>query len=1153
MKKLPSILGRRVALPMWRGVSGLVHPMRPHRTTLAVSIAAGLAALAAPAAAQLVTSSGDVSPSFAAAANVDLSGQRIGLGFTSAAVGTQGVLSVTGGGVLTAAQLVPGIGGLGVGIVSVTGPTSVVNLTGGAVFNGLDIGSWGNGTMTVANGATVACLSPLACSFNNIGNAAGSTGLLDVNGGVLSGFGSFAVGSGNLSGSFGTPGAPTSATLNISRDATRGGSLATTGYSAVANNPGGTGLVTGNVTIDGAGSNWTITRDLANDGGQAFLGIAPATNTNANFTVRNGGSLSITGARSSPATDNSLPGFNMSGAAGATSTMTVTSGGSVSIGGDTGVITLGGNSSSASAGATATLNITGGGSVSGTGLNGLTFMAIGQNLGEGTVNVSGVGSRLDVAGVGGQNTQGLTGVGGLVIVGRNRNDGGGGTGNLNVSNGGAVSISDNGQVASTASMGLRLAEGSGSSGTVNVDAASILISSTGGNANTPYVVIGEGGIGQMTVSNGGTVLVQGSGQRNFIVGNASAGSATLNVNSGAEISASWFAVGNNGATGTATINNATVNLDGVVYFNDPVLGNVSLGAGLRVGRGIGASGILNLEDGAVVNINNSIADSSVILGGTGALAGGTGTLNMSGASEINFTGSAARASFDVGGSNGGIGTLSLTENSNVNVGATGGLIVASVAGSTGTLTLSGGSKVTANSVNIGGYNDAFAFTGGTGNAFVSGPGTELVASGAAGFIGVGRGGTGTLTVADEGKVSAIGIAVGRNGGLGTLNAQNATIELSGQQTQTASGNLSGAFLTVGSGGDPDPAVPGSLGKAGTGIATLLDSTVTITNQGSLGAGVSVGGSGAYPGGTGILGLTNSQLTVTAPAGTGNINIGRTGVGLATLNASTITNADGNVFVGREVGSSGTLMLSNGSVLNAAYVGAGTTQPYDGSAYNGGSGTIILNDSTINTGVFELGAGGILTGNNGTVDAVGDVIIGGTISPGNSPGRMRIRCNIIMLPGSRIVLEISGSGGSLGDYQIDQLIIDDDASFDLASAEIVFSFLGETNPNVVSAIGGLNLDFYLRTVASSGSIDGPTQSLLEAPAASGQTWNELIDTTQVSAISEAWDVTEFNYQGDGTFALTANPVPEPGTWGLMFAGLAAVGGWARRRKAQSAQA
>jgi hypothetical protein len=64
---------------------------------------------------------------------------------------------------------------------------------------------------------------------------------------------------------------------------------------------------------------------------------------------------------------------------------------------------------------------------------------------------------------------------------------------------------------------------------------------------------------------------------------------------------------------------------------------------------------------------------------------------------------------------------------------------------------------------------------------------------------------------------------------------------------------------------------------------------------------------------------------------------------------------------------------------------------------------------------------------------------------------------------------------------------------------------------------------------------------------------VIDTSKVSAVSTRYDVTTFSYGGGGTFELTAVPVPEPSTWGLMFAGLCAVGAVARRRKAQAAQA
>ena len=70
-----------------------------------------------------------------------------------------GTVNVTAGGILTAAQIVPGIGGLGTGFVNVTGAGSTVNLTGGAAFNGLDIGSWGTGVVTVSNGGQIACAS----------------------------------------------------------------------------------------------------------------------------------------------------------------------------------------------------------------------------------------------------------------------------------------------------------------------------------------------------------------------------------------------------------------------------------------------------------------------------------------------------------------------------------------------------------------------------------------------------------------------------------------------------------------------------------------------------------------------------------------------------------------------------------------------------------------------------------------------------------------------------------------------------------------------------------------------------------------------------------------------------------------------------------
>ena len=105
------------------GGPALVALQREPRWLPAISFA--LALCSAGQAAANVTQSGDVSPPFAPAAVVDLTGQRIFIGNTSGGVGGIGTVSVTAGGILTAAQLAPGTGGLGTGFVNVTGAAAL--------------------------------------------------------------------------------------------------------------------------------------------------------------------------------------------------------------------------------------------------------------------------------------------------------------------------------------------------------------------------------------------------------------------------------------------------------------------------------------------------------------------------------------------------------------------------------------------------------------------------------------------------------------------------------------------------------------------------------------------------------------------------------------------------------------------------------------------------------------------------------------------------------------------------------------------------------------------------------------------------------------------------------------------------------------------
>ena len=144
---------------------------------------------------------------------------------------------------------------------------------------------------------------------------------------------------------------------------------------------------------------------------------------------------------------------------------------------------------------------------------------------------------------------------------------------------------------------------------------------------------------------------------------------------------------------------------------------------------------------------------------------------MSGGSSIVFTGQAASASLQVGGTS-GTGFMTMTGGSTVDVGATGTVSVGGQAAIAGTLTRGVGSSITANVFGIGGNSDTVA--GGNGSAAVTGAGSALnVGGGGTGLLGVGRDGTGSLDGTRSGAISAIALSVGRDaGGVGTLHGRS---------------------------------------------------------------------------------------------------------------------------------------------------------------------------------------------------------------------------------------------------------------------------------------------------------------------------------------------------------------------------------------------
>ena len=294
----------------------------------------------------------------------------------------------------------------------------------------------------------------------------------------------------------------------------------------------------------------------------------------------------------------------------------------------------------------------------------------------------------------------------------------------------------------------------------------------------------------------------------------------------------------------------------------------------------------------------------------------------------------------------------------------------------------------------------------------------------------------------------------------------------------------------------------------------------------------------------------SQINVLAAAGVGqtttlgNVIVGNNGSGTATLSgASSIDAGAGSVYVARQAGSTGTLNLSGGSTVNAGFVGvgvgsAGLTRDTLGTP--GGTATLVLNDSTINTSRFELGANGLLTGNNGTINAGanGPAVIAGTISPGNSPGRLRILCDVTMLPGSKLILEINDRDGGPGvdiDIDIDQLIIGEDAKFDLSSLQIIFSFIGNTNPNeFAESPGGFNLDKFLLAGGPNNSIIGGLSKLLLRSLP--KNCEQAVNPTLFAFQSSAFDVTNWSLSPDGEVQFDAAAIPEPATYALVLLAL-----------------
>jgi hypothetical protein len=570
-------------------------------------------------------------------------------------------------------------------------------------------------------------------------------------------------------------------------------------------------------------------------------------------------------------------------------------------------------------------------------------------------------------------------------------------------------------------------------------------------------------------------------------------------------------VGRDGSTSTLTVQglNSRLLADG----NSTLASNGNPFASfLDIGRGTSASGTLNVQSGAQVQVLATTSRST----GPNLRVGfenGTGVVSVTGSGSTVLL----RADSVVPG-----GGASEAQNPVVSIGRLGN----------GTMTLSAGGRlvVEGNAVstaaatrstvlNVGGF--AETGSGGTGLLRITGAGSEAVMSGSDAFVGVGRGAgsTGTLVLEDQGRLASQIVHIGRGGGNGTLTMNGGRMDLAGQQT---GGSLAGATLGVGLGG--------------TGTAALSNgSVVSISNSGGTAAtNLLIGGSGAFPGGAGSMTLTgNSRIDINGPAtAPGGVTVGRDGSGQLTLVGSHVNAGTGTVSIAALPAGTGSLQMSQGSTLQAGWVGVGRTRDANGNVSEGGSASLVVSTGSVLTApTVSIGANGVL-GGNGTI--VGNVVNGGTINPGNSPGTLTVLGNYTSSPGARLVLEVARDGA--GGFVTDQLIFGEGAGVSLAALAVEFRFLGTTDPVAFQASGAFDIDSFLRQQATGGG----TAALGTAAYAQ----------VAFTASAAAYVFNSFTYTPGSAPAFTVSPVPvpEPGAWLLMALGTALLMTAARRRKA-----
>jgi hypothetical protein len=561
--------------------------------------------------------------------------------------------------------------------------------------------------------------------------------------------------------------------------------------------------------------------------------------------------------------------------------------------------------------------------------------------------------------------------------------------------------------------------GNGVNGTIVANAGAL----SGNGANFSFINNGTGGVDYELLNLSASASATGTGNGGSVVIKAPAGLLTMNNHGGAMTITANACGCNLFSGGTIQILSQTLN---VANIPGPLPGgSLSLQAN---GSGLGNGGTVSITTtgvglpGANINIGTGTTPISVSAKGGSALSisgnGGIITLSSGNQLIIDNTGGAINGLPQGSNGNGPIITLKSTGanvsvNGSVNAngvgtGTGGSIVMTATAGNvsvTGSVLANGGVTGGGGTITIL-SNSASSFTLGAAGP-VNGVGGTIQANsggilGSGGTIAITNVGVGGITMAG-GTVSASSVGSG-SGGTITLTTAPGTITFNG-----------GSILANGAGAGADPG--GSVTLNSLGVANVSATSIDANGSG-IGNGGTISITVTSPlAGLGTLGISNSQLTLSATGGSAlsaagnggtvtvnvgnNLNVNTTGgtnglfVGPLGANGKgaiiTLTSQDADITVtgnlnanGVGVGNGGTILVSALNVPLTAGPGVGLisisgTVTADGGLLGSGGSITLINNTTANfatAGTITANGGAGLPGGSGS---------GGSISISNLLG------------------------------------------------------------------------------------------------------------------------------------------------------------------------